>query len=242
MEFINRQSEIDRIKKLKEADESRLLILYGRRRTGKTRLLQHVKAENDIFYTAGQNEKSLQLKSLANLIGQHVEGFNRVNYPDWESMLVTLNERLDKKITLIIDEFPYLVKNAPELPGVIQKLFDHRDRLSFHLMLCGSSQQMMHNLVIDSSAPLYGRANEIIKLLPLDISAMMQAFKCTPNQAIEEYSVGGGVYQDTGNYESNKRISKKRLFIISSIATEFSMKNLSDYFLMTAGILYRCPA
>lgn len=193
MIFVNRNSEIERIRKLRNTEESVLLILYGRRRTGKTRLLQQLKEKNDIFFTPTQNEKTLQLRSMASLIAKHIPGFDRVNYPDWESLFFSFNERLNKSLTLIIDEFPYLVKNAPELPGLIQKLFDRRDQLSFHLFLCGSSQQMMHNLVIDSTSPLYGRANEIIKLLPLSIDGLVEVLNISPVRAVEEYSVWGGI-------------------------------------------------
>jgi len=193
MHFINREKELKRIKTLKASGVSALLILYGRRRIGKTRLLQQIQSETDIFFTAVQNEKPLQIRSLAEVINKHIPGFTRVNYPDWESLFLSLNERLSQHITLIIDEFPYLVKNAPELPAVIQKLYDRRDHLRFHLFLCGSSQQLMHNLVIDSSAPLYGRADEIIKLSPLSVGALMTALKCSPIQAVEEYSVWGGI-------------------------------------------------
>jgi AAA+ ATPase superfamily predicted ATPase len=100
---------------------------------------------------------------------------------------------LSKKTTIIIDEFPYLVKNAPELPSILQKLFDDRSKLSFHLVLCGSSQQMMQNLVVDSTSPLYGRANEIIKLLPMNIYWLKEALKCSWTEAVEEYCIWGGV-------------------------------------------------
>ena len=193
MKFVNRKSEMERIRSLRNNRESTLLILYGRRRTGKTSLLQQLKKENDIFFTATQNEKTLQIRALASLISKNIPGFDRVNYPDWESLFLSFNERLNKRVTLIVDEFPYLVKNAPELPGLIQKLFDRRDQLSYHLFLCGSSQQMMHNLVIDSTSPLYGRANEIIKLQPLSIDGLVQVLNVSPVKAVEEFSVWGGI-------------------------------------------------
>lgn len=80
-----------------------------------------------------------------------------------------------------------------KLPSVIQKLFDHRSALSFHLILSGSSQQMMHNLVVDSTSPLYGRADEIIKLAPMDIYWLREALGCSSVEAVEEYCIWGGV-------------------------------------------------
>lgn len=79
------------------------------------------------------------------------------------------------------------------MPSIIQKWTDNKDNLHFNLILCGSSQQMMYSIVFDSSEPLYGRADEIIKLNPLDICYLQEVIKCTPVRAVEEYSVWGGV-------------------------------------------------
>ena len=193
MEFINRTDELERINQLRAKKESMLLVLYGRRRIGKTRLLQQVKNVDDIHFIADQSETPLQIEAFAKIVGRHIAGFDTAIYPDWESCFLTLNERLRKKITIIIDEFPYLVKNAPELPSILQKLFDNRSELSFHLFLCGSSQQMMQNLVVDSTSPLYGRANEIIKLLPMNIYWLKEALNCSWTEAVEEYCIWGGV-------------------------------------------------
>ena len=193
MGFINKIQDLERINHLLGRKESMLLVLYGRRRIGKTRLLQQIVSENDIYFIADQSETPLQIEAFAKIISSHIAGFDTVMYPDWESCFLTLNERLKEKITVIIDEFPYLVKNAPELPSIIQKLFDKRSELSFHLFLCGSSQQMMQNLVVDSTSPLYGRANETIKLLPMNIHWLREALNCSAIEAVEEYCIWGGV-------------------------------------------------
>ena len=184
MRFINRIQELERINHLRARKESMLLVLYGRRRIGKTRLLQQIVSENDIYFIADQSETPLQIEAFAKIISRYIAGFDTVMYPDWGSCFLTLNERLREKITIIIDEFPYLVKNAPELPSIIQKLFDKRSELSFHLFLCGSSQQMMQNLVVDSTSPLYGRANETIKLLPMNINWLREALNCSEIEAV----------------------------------------------------------
>jgi AAA+ ATPase superfamily predicted ATPase len=193
MNFLDRKQELERINYLRSRKESMLLVLYGRRRIGKTSLLRQIKKEDDIHFIADQSETPLQIEAFARITGKHIAGFDTAIYPDWESCLLTLNERLSKKITIIIDEFPYLVKNAPELPSILQKLFDNRSELSFHLFLCGSSQQMMQNLVVDSTSPLYGRANEIIKLLPMNIYWLKEALNCSWTEAVEEYCVWGGI-------------------------------------------------
>ena len=205
MEFINRESELARINQALMRDESMLLILYGRRRIGKTRLIQAVNRTNDIYFTADQRERPLQIAAFSHAVAAYISDFSDVIYPDWETCLRVLASRISErtnglsgtddngKRAIFIDEFPYLVKNSPDLPRVIQKLFDRREELAFHLVLCGSSQKMMHDLVIDSRAPLYGRANEIIRLSPMHIFWLKEILGCDTVQAVLEYSVWGGI-------------------------------------------------
>lgn len=193
MKFFNREKEINRLTKAIEADSFRLIVIYGRRRLGKTRLLQQIAGKDDIYYIADQQESPIQIRSLAKQIAVKIKNFDRVSYPDWESLFLALARWTKKRRTLFIDEFPYLVKNKPELPSILQKIIDNEENLPFNLVLCGSSQQMMQKMVIDQSAPLYGRADEIIKINPMSIYWMKKALNCNNVNAIEEYSVWGGV-------------------------------------------------
>ncbi len=193
MKFINRYNETGKIKELLATRRNKMVIVYGRRRIGKTRLLQHVKKSNDIYYTADEREAPLQIASLAKLVASVIKGFDRVIYPDWESIISNLIERVPENTTIIIDEFPYLVKNAPELPSILQKIKDSPGGTPFHLIICGSSQKMMQNLVMDYTSPLYGRADHIIKVDPMSIYWLKEALKCTYTDAVEEYSIWGGV-------------------------------------------------
>ncbi|MEN8157504.1 MAG: ATP-binding protein, partial [Bacteroidota bacterium] len=201
MEFLDRQAETGRIKQALAYNESRLVVLYGRRRLGKTRIIQQIRKKNDIYFTANQRESSLQIAALARAVAKMIPGFDAVIYPDWESCLNTFNERIsgislkDRQAmpALILDEFPYLVKSAPELPSLIQGMFDRRDTLHFHLLLSGSSQQMMQQLVLDSSAPLYGRADEIIRLMPMNVYWLKEGLQCSALEAVEEYAIWGGI-------------------------------------------------
>ncbi|MEA3460277.1 MAG: ATP-binding protein [Bacteroidota bacterium] len=193
MDFINRNREIKRIGHALSSKESMLVVLYGRRRIGKTRIIQQLMKDEDIYFIADQRETPLQIASFAKTIAKKITGFDSVVYPDWEVCLLALNERLTKRITLIIDEFPYLAKSSPELVSILQKLYDTRSQLSFHLLLCGSSQQMMHKMAIASTSPLYGRANEIIKLRPLNIYWLREVLNCTGTEAVEEYCIWGGI-------------------------------------------------
>src|SRR5262249_1505648 len=110
----------------------------------------------------------LQRRSFAKAISKLVPGFDRVEYPDWDSIFDRWIEARPKGAILAIDEVPYLVAASPELPSILQKKLDAA-KGALQLVLCGSSQRMMHGLVIDANAPLYGRARELIKVEPLSV-------------------------------------------------------------------------
>ena len=107
-------------------------------------------------------------------------------------MFRAVNYWTDEKYALCLDEFPYLVELSPELPSVLQKLIDKK-QLKYNLVLCGSSQNMMYGLFLDSAAPLYGRADEIMRLAPIRLPYIKEALNLDAMNAIEEYAVLGGV-------------------------------------------------
>ena len=193
LKFIDRISEQARLKKALCSNTASFVVVYGRRRCGKSRLIRQVLELHDIYFMADQSEAIQQRALLAKVIGNAITGFDKVIYPDWEILFETLNARLEQKITLCIDEFPYLVKSSTELPSILQKLLDDKDRLKFNLIVCGSSQQLMDGLVMDSTAPLFGRANETMKIRPMQASYIQEILDCSAIEAVEEYSVWGGV-------------------------------------------------
>jgi AAA+ ATPase superfamily predicted ATPase len=193
MNFFNREKEKQRLNKAIHSDKAKLIVIYGRRRCGKSTLIKNVIANNDVYFMAQQADESIQLAQLASAIGEKIAGFDSVVYPNWESLFINLNNVVKQTITICIDEFPYLVKNSTGLPSVIQKITDNNANRKYHLILCGSSQQMMHGLILDSSAPLYGRANEILKIGPLNAGWIEEALECNAEQSVTEYSVWGGI-------------------------------------------------
>jgi len=192
MKFVDRIKESERLTKALAGNSPSFGVVYGRRRLGKSTLLKRVLAETDIYYMADQTEAKHQREVIATMISSVIEGFDKVIYPDWDSLLDTLNSRIEKKFTLCIDEFPYLVSACPELPSVLQKRIDSK-QLKYNLIVCGSSQQLMYGLALDSTSPLYGRADVILKIAPIKLPYMQQALHLSDIEAVEEYAVWGGV-------------------------------------------------
>ena len=192
MKFVDRIDEAARLKDALAREKSSLVVMYGRRRLGKSTLIKRVLSENDVYFLADRSEEQHQRVLLAKVIAQIFPDFDKLTYPDWESMFRAVNYRTDKRFTLCLDEFPYLVEQSPELPSVLQKLVDEK-LLKYNLVLCGSSQNMMYGLFLDSTAPLYGRADEIMKLAPIRLPYIQEALSLDAMNAIEEYAVWGGV-------------------------------------------------
>ena len=192
MKFVDRIDEAARLKDALAREKSSLVVMYGRRRLGKSTLIKRVLSDTDVYFLADRSEGQHQRILLAKVIAQVFSEFDTLTYPDWESIFRTVNDRTDKRFTLCLDEFPYLVEQSPELPSVLQKLVDEK-QLKYNLALCGSSQNMMYGLFLDSTAPLYGRADEIMRLAPIRLPYIQEALLLNAMNAIEEYAVWGGV-------------------------------------------------
>ena len=206
MEFVDRKKEFERLQKSLKREKPQFIVVYGRRRIGKSTLIKKVMdfRRGDIYFLADKTSEPSQRQLFSATIDMTIEGFATANYPTWESLLLSLNRSIDHRITVCLDEFPYLVKSCPALPSIIQKLLDDK-KLKYDLIICGSSQQMMQGFVLDSKEPLYGRADEIIKMKPIAPAFVSQALRCNAAQAVREYAVWGGVpryWELRENYDS----------------------------------------
>lgn len=192
--FLDRNEEAARFRRLLGRSEGSLGVVYGRRRCGKSRLLREIlPPERSVYYVGDDREASLQRASLAIEIGRLLSGFGSVTYPDWDSLLTRWWREAPMGSVLALDEFPSLAAVGTELPSLLQKHLDRESDRGVHLLLSGSSQNMMQGLVLDRTAPLFGRATEILKISPLPAGWIEEALHPpTPERAIEAYAVWGG--------------------------------------------------
>ena len=206
--FLDRHAELARLRKVLNARSPSLAVLYGRRRLGKSRLIQEaLDGHQAVYFVGDEGDSALQREAAAREIAAVIEGFADVRYPDWTSLFERYFREAPVGAVLAIDELPSLVRAAPELPSVLQKLLDGRKRRT-PVLLAGSSQRMMHGLVLDGAAPLYGRAQELLKVTPLPIGWLTKGLGVrTPRAALEAWSMFGGVpryWELAGEFESLK--------------------------------------
>jgi uncharacterized protein len=191
--FLNRDEEQRRLRGVLAAPGGELAVVYGRRRCGKSTLIQNVLGGDDIYFLADQREAPLQIQALAQVVERVFPGFSSAHYPTWDALLKGLRGRATNRLNLILDEFPYLARNAPELPSLLQGYLDSQGKKNINILLCGSSQRMMQGLVLDRTAPLYGRAREILRIEPLGAGWIPDALDLHDDEAIEAYALWGGV-------------------------------------------------
>ena len=211
-------------------DKASLAVLYGRRRLGKSTLVKRVLKNSDLYFLADRSEEQHQRALLAKVVAQKFQDFDKATYGDWESFFLAVNYRTQIRFSLCLDEFPYLAEQSPELPSVLQKLIDGR-LLKYNLVLCGSSQHMMYGLFLDSTAPLYGRADEIMRLMPIRLPYMQEALHLDAVEAIEEYSVWGGVPRYWELRENNSSLDEAlwhNVFSVNGVLYEEPVKLFQD--------------
>jgi AAA+ ATPase superfamily predicted ATPase len=193
--FLDRTAESRRLKAFFAGGDGGLAVVYGRRRLGKSRLLSEVLPEDRaVYYVTDDREATLQRAALAEEIGRLIPGFSNVTYPGWEELLRRFWAEAPRRAVLAIDEFPSLVASAPELPSLLQKRVDSAENRGVRVVLTGSSQRMMHGLVLDGSAPLFGRAREILRIGPLPAGWIRRGLSLrSAVAATEAFAVWGGV-------------------------------------------------
>ena len=201
-EFKGRHSELKVLDDLWNTPSATLLILYGRRRVGKTRLLTHWMgrhAQQAIYWVAEPTSALDQLRSFS----QTLFNFNQpdvpapleFSYATWEQALQQAAALAkERRLALFIDEVTYLLDVHPAFPGTLQKMWDHYlSKTNLILALSGSQMGMMQNLLA-YEAPLYGRATAQIKLPPLPFDVTPEFFPgYSASERVKVYAAFGGI-------------------------------------------------
>lgn len=192
--FLDRDPELRRLRRAIDEAPS-FVVVFGRRRLGKSRLIaEALRDRRHVYYVGDARDAVLQRRSFAAEIARHLPGFDAVDYPDWDALLARLWADTRDGLAIAIDELPELVARSPELPSVLSKHIDRARSGGPSLVVAGSSQRMMRGLVLDAAAPLYGRAAEILEIQPLPLGWLGDAFGLrTPIAIVEHHAAWGGV-------------------------------------------------
>ncbi len=202
--FVGRQREMALLENLWRSPQATFLVLYGRRRVGKTRLLWEWMQRHDtdvLYWAAEPSSESDQRRAFSQALYRFFHPSDAavaVDYPTWRSAFEAFGEmaaRRSRRTALVIDEFTYLLEHGPRVAGALQHAWDQNlSRGNLMLVLSGSHLGMVVRGVLSPQAPLYGRATTALRLPPLPYPATREAFPRYPPEArVALYAVVGGV-------------------------------------------------
>jgi AAA+ ATPase superfamily predicted ATPase len=200
--FFGRERELELIKQEWASNEARLLILYGRRRVGKTRLLTYwIERESPraLYWVAEPTSSVDQLRSFSQALYAFETGSPPpplFSYATWKQAFEQVARvARDRRFALILDEFTYLLSIEDGIAGILQNVWDHTlKQANVFMVISGSHIGMMERGVLSYQAPLYGRATSRLLLPPLPFKETRSFFpKYRPDERVVVYALFGGV-------------------------------------------------
>lgn len=209
--MIGRKKELEQLMNLYHSHSFEYLVMYGRRRIGKTTILQEfANTTNSIFFPAREKNDTLNLEDFSKVIQYHFTNSFISSFDSWESAFQFIGEHVKERTALIIDEFPYIVEENPTIKSLLQHSIDHDwKNKNIFLILCGSSISMMENEVMGRKSPLHDRQTATLEIKPFDYYESSEFF---PHYSNEEkllaYGILGGVPRYLEAFDSSKSIQE----------------------------------
>ncbi|HOI26172.1 MAG TPA: ATP-binding protein [Paludibacteraceae bacterium] len=223
MDFYNRTKELEeihRIQNLAFTQNSRMLVLTGRRRIGKTSLIKQATKDSDTIYLfVGRKAEAVLVETFSQQVRDALNvfvpsGIN--NFKDFFQYLFEIGKQ--RPFNLIVDEFQEFQNINPSVFSDLQFLWDeYRKVTKMFLVISGSVYCMMQKIFTDSSEPLFGRADNIMKLFPFKISVMKQILadynpESTNEDLLALYTITGGIPKYIEMFCDNQCLTKEKMY------------------------------
>ena len=197
MKFLGREKEILDLEK-EYARDGGFVVIYGRRRIGKTTLIkQFIKSKTAFYFLATKEVESQSMKRFAGVIARTTGNsvMQKAAFSDWLDLFQAVADyKPNEKKVLVIDEFPYLLMVNDSFPSILQNAWDEILKDSnVMLILCGSLISMMKKHALSYESPLYGRRTAQMRIAPLPFTTVYENQKLSFEEAAEQYSITGGV-------------------------------------------------
>ncbi len=199
--FIGRENELNTLNRLYSSDKFEFAVIYGRRRVGKTALInEFVKGKDNIFFTGVETNEKQNLDNFSRSIMEYNTGLAMgVSFNNFQMALEHIFELAKiKRIVFVIDEYPYVARASKSFASTLQFLIDkNKDTSKLFLILCGSSMSYMEDHVLAYKAPLYGRRTAQFKIKPFEFLEACRYFK---NFSDEDKALAYGIVGGTPQY------------------------------------------
>lgn len=199
--FVGRHQELEQLNQAYQENNFQFTVIYGRRRIGKTSLInEFLKDKKAIYYVALEENAEDNLKRFSDAISifKNTDQGGKEKFADFEECFKEITRLAQKqRVILVIDEFPYLAKAYPTISSMLQSYIDHEFKeTNLFLILCGSSMSFMERQVLGYQSPLYGRRTLALKLEPFKLSEAHEMLpKLSKEDAFIINTVCGGVPQ-----------------------------------------------
>ena len=228
--FIGRESEIETLNQLYNENKFQMVVIYGRRRIGKTTLItEFIKDKPSIFFTAQEVNDKMNLERFSQKVYSFFNVPGNIGYfKSWNDAFTYIVQMAkEKRFILAIDEFPYAVSANNALKSILQTAIDHEFcKTGIYLILCGSQVAFMENEVLGYKSPLFGRRTAQIRLEGFDYfdaGKMLNSF--STKDKVKFYACFGGT----------------PLYLAQIKHSESFEKNVKRLFFDIAGYLYNEP-
>lgn len=198
--FIGREKELSALNRLYKSDNFEFVVVYGRRRVGKTALINHfIDDKKSIYFMGVESNEKQNLENLSKSIMEYCNGIQADTYfASYQAALEYVFKLAEMgRVILTIDEYPYVARGSKSLASTLQLLIDkYKATSKLMLILCGSSMSYMEDHVLAYKSPLYGRRTAQMKIMPFDFE---ESCKCFKNLSDEDkaliYGIAGGTPQ-----------------------------------------------
>lgn len=197
--FYCREEELNAMNRRYEKGRFECIIIYGRRRVGKTALINEFCKDKPTIYFSALNasaQENLEALSKAIYAYKHPEGNNAPTYQSYSDALDEITAMSQKqRLVFVIDEYPYLAKAEKSISSRLQHIIDHSwQEGQLYFILCGSSMSFMEYQVLGYESPLYGRRTAQFKIQALTYREMTMFHPKLPvqDQALL-YGITGGI-------------------------------------------------
>ena len=199
--FIGRNTELKTLDKLYRSNKFEFAVIYGRRRVGKTALINEFSKDKDtIFFTGVETNAKQNLENFSRCIMEYQTGFAvDSSFASFQAALEYVFQLAqEKRLVLVIDEYPYVARALKSFASTLQLLIDkNKDSSKLFLILCGSSMSYMEDNVLAYKAPLYGRRTAQLKIQPFDFFESCRYFE---NFSGEDKALAYGIVGGTPQY------------------------------------------
>lgn len=199
--FVGREREMATLNHLYQSDKFEFVVIYGRRRVGKTALInQFIQDKEAIYYMGVESNSKQNLENFSkNIMEYKINIQADTAFLSFQAALEYVFQLAEKeRLVLAIDEYPYVARSSESFASTIQLLIDkYKDHSKLMLILCGSSMSYMEDHVLSYKAPLYGRRTAQMKIQPFDFFDTCQYFR---NFSDEDRALVYGMVGGTPQY------------------------------------------